>query len=185
MTETRERLTDDELMSLPEDGFKHEYVDGEVTSVPTSGKHDEIILELAFRLRPLLSGRGAMSCGQSGFRMASGNVRVPDLSFMAKERLPNGKASNGFAEGAPDLCVEVISDSERRREMFSKLDEYLTNGARQVWHIFPDSRRVVVYSLTEDVQVFEAADELTGGEIAPEFRCRVADLFEGVSEGAS
>jgi Uma2 family endonuclease len=97
---------------------------------------------------------------------------------MAKERLPGGKASKGFADGAPDLCVEVISDSERRRGMFSKLDEYLQNGAREVWHIFPDSQRVVVYSPTEDVRVFEANDELTGGDIAPGFRCRVAELFD-------
>lgn len=180
MTATRERLTDEQLMSLPEDGFKHEYVDGEVTSVPTSGIHDDVIVRLSFLLFPALRGLGAMSCGQSGFRMANGNVRVPDLSFMTKERLPDGKASTGFTEGAPDLCVEVISDSERRREMFSKLDEYLANDARQVWHIFPDSRRVIVYSPTEDTRVFEADDELTAGDIAPHFRCRVAELFEGV-----
>ena len=184
MVETTERLTDEQLMSLPEDGFKHEYVDGEVTSVPTSGIHDDIIMELGSLMRPFLRGRGAMSCGQSGFRMVNGNVRVPDLSFMAKERLPGGKASRGFAEGAPDLCVEVISDSERRREMFGKLDEYLANGARQVWHIFPDSRRVVVYSPTEDPRVFEAGDELTAGDIAPAFRCRVADLFEGADSAS-
>lgn len=180
MTETAERLTDEELMNLPEDGFKHEYVDGEVTSVPTSGIHDDVIARLMVLIGPLLLPRGAMSAGQSGFRMANGNVRVPDLSFMSRERLPGGKASKGFAEGAPDLCVEVISDSERRREMFSKLDEYLANGALQVWHIFPDSRRIVVYSPGEDTHVFEAEDDLMAGDISPEFRCRVADLFEGI-----
>jgi Uma2 family endonuclease len=181
MTETSERMTDERLMNHPEDGFKHEYVYGEVTSVPTSGKHDEVILKLALPLRPLLSGRGALSCGQAGFRMANGNMRVSDLSFMAKERRPGGKVSNGFGDHATDLCVEVIPESERQREMYRKLDECLANGACKVLQIFPDSEAVVVYTPTDDVRVFEAGDTLIAGDIAPEFRCRVATMFEDIT----
>jgi Uma2 family endonuclease len=173
-------MTDERLMNHPEDGFKHEYVYGEVTSVPTSGIHDDIIVRLSYLLYPLLSGRGAMSCGQTGFRMRNSNMRVPDLSFMVKDRLPGGKVSNGFADRTPDLCVEVVSDLERRRGMYRKLDEYFANGACKVLQIFPDSRRVVVYSLTDEVRIFEAGDTLITGELAPEFRCRVADVFERV-----
>jgi Uma2 family endonuclease len=179
MTETIERLTDEQLMNLPEDGFKHEYVDGEVTSTAVTGLHEDLGAILMYLLTPHALKVGRIYGSSVGCRMRDGNIRVPDVSVMRSERLPGGRSPNTFLEGAPDLCVEIISPSENRTDMFRKISEHFDSGAQQVWHIFPDTRKVVVYSLTEDVRVYEEDDELTGGETVPEFRCRVAELFGG------
>ncbi|MBV9850358.1 MAG: Uma2 family endonuclease [Armatimonadetes bacterium] len=56
--------------------------------------------------------------------MVNGHVRSPDVSFMQKSRLADGKPSKGFQDGAPDLCVEIISPSEEPAEMRRNLAEY-------------------------------------------------------------
>jgi Uma2 family endonuclease len=114
----------------------------------------------------------------SGFRMKSGNVRSPDLSLMRRDRLPEGRAASGFGDGAPDVCVEVISPPEDQREIIRKLNEYFESGAQQVWHIYSATRNVVVYSLTADIRYLGPDDELDGGELLPGFRCEVASLFD-------
>lgn len=181
MVATKRRLTDEELMSLPDDGFKHEYVDGEVTSVAVTGLHEDIGAILMYFLTPYALKVGRIYGSSVGCRMRDGNIRVPDVSVMRSDRLPGGRSPNGFLEGAPDLCVEIISPSESRPDMFRKISEYFDSGARQVWHVFPESRKIAVYSLTDEVRVYEADDEITGGEIVPGFHCRVADLFEGIA----
>ena len=178
MTTAEGQVTEEQFMQWPEDGYKHELVDGEVVSVPTSGEHDEVISRLNFLLYPLLTGKGYLSCGQTGFRMASGNIRVPDLSFMSRERLPGGKASKGFADGAPDLCVEVLSPSERRGDILRKVGEFFESGARVVWLIDADARTVIEYlSDRLESRTYAGGDELALDVITPGFRLPTADLF--------
>lgn len=172
------RLSEDEFMRLPDDGRKYELVDGELKEVPTSFLHDTIGIQLAVRLQPFARGRGFLAGSQAGFRMASRNVRCPDVSFTRKERLPGGKPPDTFGDAAPDLCIEIISPSEERADMQRKVREYFASGAEQVWHLFPDARQVIVYRAPDDSATLEAADEITGGDLLPGFACRVADLFE-------
>src|ERR1051326_6789552 len=108
MAITKTRMTEEEFMRLPENGRKYELVDGEAKEVPAGMRHDEYGAHLCFLLYPYTRGRGALCGSQAGFRMASGNVRVPDVSFTRKERLPDGRAPEGFGDAAPDLCIEII-----------------------------------------------------------------------------
>jgi Uma2 family endonuclease len=172
------RLTEDEFLRLPDDGRKYELVDGELKEVPAGYQHDVLVAFLITLLMPFARGRGFLAASSAGFRMTAGNVRSPDVSFARKERLPGGQPTKGFADLAPDLCIEIISPSEERADMERKVREYFASGAFQVWHLFPDARRVIVFRAPEDSATLEADDEITGGDILPGFACRVADLFE-------
>ena len=178
MPATLERITDEQLMQLPEDGFKHEYVDGKVTDVPTGGPHGDI----AATIIALLIGAGLKRFGRVldsgvGCRMRSGNLRCPDVSFIRKENLPDGRVPEGFLERAPDLCIEVISPSEDRQDALRKVEEYLDSGAQEVWRVFMESQRVVVYRSFDDVHTFEGDQELASPDLLPGFRCTVAEIF--------
>lgn len=173
------KLTEEEFMALPDDGRKYELVDGEAQEVSTGLDHGEI----ALLLHGLLVAAGVgkymrMFDSGTGFRMSSGNVRSPDLSLIRRDRLPEGRAAVGFGDGAPDLCVEIISPSEDQRDIIRKLNEYFDSGAQLVWHIYPATRNVVVYSLAADIRYLGTDDELDGGELLPDFRCKVANLFD-------
>jgi len=177
------RVTEEELLCLPKDGpgnptlAKYELVDGRLREVPTTFTHDAICLNLILLLGPHMKGRGAGTTGQSGFRMTDGNIRVPDFSFTRKSRLPGGKVPDAFGDLAPDLCVEIISPSEERADMARKVREYFDAGAEQVWHVFPDQQRVVVFTSPAETRTLDAGDTLTAGDILPGFSCRVGDLF--------
>ena len=174
----RRKITEEELMRLPKDGRKWELVDGEAREAPAGHKHDAIGIQVAFLLKPFARGRGVVAGSQAGFRMASGNVRSPDVSFTRKERMPGGQPSEGFEDFAPDLAVEIISPSEQADEMARKVAEYFGAGAEQVWHLFPETKQGTVYFSPFDMVSFGPEDELDAGDLLPGFSCRVEDLFD-------
>ncbi len=175
---TRRRLTEEEFLRLPDDGRKYELVQGEVKEVPVGHRHDILGAQLIVRLVPATNKRGYVAGSQAGFRMANGNVRSPDVSYMLKERLAGGHPSEGFADGAPDLAVEIVSPNESTSELLQKVGEYFESGAKQVWLLFPETQTVKVYTAPFEVQTLHADDELTGGALLPDFRCKVRELFE-------
>ncbi len=164
-------------MRLPDDGRKYELVDGEAKEVPAGVEHDAIVAHIIVLLAPFVKNLGFLTASSAGFRMVTGNIRSPDVSFVLRERLPEGKPPKGFMDGAPDLAIEVISPNEDWADMGRKLGEYFMSGAKQVWLIDPDAVTVTVYKSLTDVQVFHANDEIAGGDLLPEFRCKVADLI--------
>ncbi len=136
-----------------------------------------ITVNIVWQFAPHIRGKGVMSIGKAGFRMANGNIRVPSASFTRKERLPGGHAPNDFGDLAPDLCVEIISPSEEWADMARKVREYFDGGAQFVWHVFPERQQVTVFTSPTETQTFEGDDILDAGDILPGFSCRVNDLF--------
>lgn len=172
-------VSEEEFLRWPEDGYKYELVEGEVKAVsPVYLEHDELVAYLIALLRPFTRGKGRLYASSAGFRMAAGNIRSPDVSFMRKERLPGGRSPRSFGTGAPDLCIEIISASEDRQEMQRKVEEYFASGAQQVWQLYPDSQRLLLFTSSTDLVVFEAGDEVSGGDLLPGFQCKVAELFD-------
>jgi Uma2 family endonuclease len=109
--------------------------------------------------------------------MKSGNIRSPDVSFTLKERFPDGRPPKGFGDLAPDLCIEIISPSEDEEDGSRKVEEYFAAGAQQVWHLFRETQQVTVYRSSAEKKIYQADEEIDGGDLLPGFRCRVADLF--------
>lgn len=173
---TQDRWTESDLLRLPRDGRKYELVEGRIRIVPTGGRHGRIGAHLTGivarqSLHPFYDS-------STGFRMAGGNIRSPDLSVMRRQRLPEGKTPIGFIDGAPDLAIEIISPDEREADIRAKLHDYFTSGAQEVWLLYPERREVWRYRSMDAVEVLGAEDTLTGGDLLPDFAVRVAELFE-------
>ncbi len=174
----RRRMTEEEFLRLPDDGRKWELVDGKAKEVPAGHRHDVMVINIGAMLKPFARGRGFVAGSQAGFRMASGNVRSPDVSFTRKERLPDGLPAESFESMAPDLAIEIISPSEQPDEMARKVAEYFGAGAEQVWHLFPDTRRVTVYTSPFNTADFGPEETLDAGDLLPGFSCRAEELFD-------
>jgi len=175
---TRRKMTEEEFLRLPDDGRKWELVEGEAREVPAGHEHAVMVINIGVMLKPFARGRGFVAGSQAGFRMASGNIRSPDVSFTRKERMPGGQPSEGFEDFAPGLAVEIISPSEQPDEMARKVAEYFGAGAEQVWHLFPDTRRVTVYYSPFDTADFGPQETLDAGDLLPGFSCRAEELFD-------
>ena len=111
-------------------------------------------------------------------RLASGLVRIPDVSFISWSRLPDRRIPDqAIADLVPDLAVEVISRGNTRKEMSRKLREYFTAGVQLVWYVYPEAREVHVYTSVDRVHVMSERQSLDGGNVLPGFALSVAELF--------
>ena len=57
------------------------------------------------------------------------------------------KYRNGRIWGAPDLVIEVLSPSTRRKDMQLKMYKYAGAGVREYWMVDPEKKLVVQYDL--------------------------------------
>ena len=61
-------------------------------------------------------------------------VRQPDLLFVSNE---NSGILGDRIEGGPDLVVEILSPSNNRVDVDSKLEDYAQIGVRECWIVSP------------------------------------------------
>jgi Uma2 family endonuclease len=172
-------VTDEDLLRLPRDGRKYELVDGAIRMSPAGLRHEEIVVRLIARLLETVRPRqlGKVFGSSAGYRLPGGNVRSPDVSFVAEGRLPGGTAPEGFGELAPDLAVEVLSPEDQPREILDKVGEYLAAGVRLVWVIDPRKRRAAVHRSLTNVQEIAESGALEGQDVLPGFSCPLADIL--------
>jgi Uma2 family endonuclease len=180
MAATTQPITDADLLALPRDGRKYELVDGEIRVSPAGMRHEDVGANLLARLWTFVRARGlGRTFGSSvGYRLPNGNLRSPDVSFVATERMPGGKPPKGFGELAPDLAVEILSPDDSQREVFDKVGEYLRAGSRLVWVIDPEEETAAIYRSLTQVRRIERDGALDGEDVLPGFTCPLAELFE-------
>jgi Uma2 family endonuclease len=108
---------------------------GRMIMSPPSSYHSALQVELASRLR-VLGGRAFVDVSI----LTPGGVFVPDAAWASADFM----AARGFETPygqAPEICVEVTSPSNSRKEMREKIDAYLAAGAEEVWLVYPNSKR--------------------------------------------
>jgi Uma2 family endonuclease len=112
-------------------------------------------------------------------RLFPNQLRIPDVSFTTWARLPNDNAHlQQIADWTPDLCVEVLSESNTQREMQRKRRDYFRGGAKLVWEVHPIEETVTVYETDPSHGiVLTKEDVLTGGDVLPEFTLKLAEFF--------
>jgi Uma2 family endonuclease len=117
--------------------------------------------------------------GEAGMmRLAAGLVRIPDVSFVSWDRLPGRRVPREpIPDLAPDLAVEVLSESNTAREMERKLHDYFAAGVRLVWYVDPEARTVRVYTAPDQSALLREEDTLDGGAVPPGFALPLRELF--------
>jgi Uma2 family endonuclease len=181
--------TPEELLALP-DEKNYELVDGRLVERNMSILSSWVAGELHFRIR---SHCQAAACGWAFpegtgftcFPAAPRLMRKPDVSFIRNERMPAAAWNEGYCSIVPDLVVEVVSPHDLSWEVEQKLREWLTAGVPLVWVVHPEVRGVRVHRGDGRVSELNVGDELSGEEILPGFRCRVAEIFPPWAEAAA
>ncbi len=103
--------------------------------------------------------------------------RMPDVSFVSNARLDQPDLAGMLYNGAPDLAVEILSDSNTPAQIAQKIEEYLNAGGRAVWVIDIDARTLTVHTSDTPPLILTDADAIDGGDYLPGFSCPVADLL--------
>jgi Uma2 family endonuclease len=177
-------VTADELLAMPDDGYRYELVKGELIQMsPPGDEHGRVTMHVAAPLYQHVKehGLGVVYAAETGFKLESDpdTVRAPDVAFVSRTRAEQAGKVEGYWIGAPDLAVEVLSPNDQRRRVDEKVAHWLAAGSRMVWVVSPKLRTVTVYLSLTDISVLTEKDTLHGSHVIPGFQIAVADLFQG------
>ncbi len=182
MTTQTRPITADDLLRMPDDGFRYELIEGTLSQTTLAGhQHGRIAINVSTPLAQHVKANnlGVVYAAETGFKLASDpdTVRAPDVAFVRRERVEAVGDSEGFWPGTPDLAVEVISPGDSYTDVEENLFDWLDAGTRLVIVANPRKRLVTVYRSLTDVVVLTEADVLDGGDVVPGFAIPVKDIF--------
>jgi Uma2 family endonuclease len=120
-------LADPTLKDLPYKIELNEY--GKIVMTPASNKHGSVQSRIARKLWH--AGDDGEVITECSIDTEKG-VKVADVAWCSETFLARHGLETPFTE-APELCVEVISPSNSKREMDEKIALYFSRGAMEVW----------------------------------------------------
>ena len=141
------KLTYDDFVLFPDDGKRHELIDGEhyVTAAPNT-KHQQVSMDLTFLLRSWLEDHpvGRLFAAPYDIVLSQFDVVEPDLIYLSNERAAEIMTTLHL-RGAPELVVEIGSPSTRQRDETIKRHLYAKTGVSEYWFVDPELDIVRVY----------------------------------------
>ena len=174
-------ITAAELERMP-DGEHFELVNGVLREMaPPGGEHGYLQIELGAELRQFVKQHGlGRVYGEVGFVIMQNpdTVLAPDVAFVRAGRVLPKVRQSTLLRQIPDLAVEIVSPSDRVRQVIDKVNTYLHAGVPMIWTVEPKRRRVLVWDEHDLIQVFGPGQTLDGGDLLPGFQLQIDDLFD-------
>ena len=179
------KLTYDDFVQFPDDGKRHELIDGEhyVTPSPNT-KHQTIALNLAGHLWSYVHKHRTGRVFTAPFDVVFSDFDIvePDLLFVSKARQADVLTAK-HVRGAPDLVVEIGSPSTRKRDETIKRRLYERFGVSEYWIIDPELDAIKVYRTTDGrfervAELSLERDDVLESPLFPNFALRLFDIFD-------
>jgi Uma2 family endonuclease len=175
-------MTADDLLQLPDDGWRYELVRGELRKMAPSGdEHGAITMSIGGSLNQYVKTHnlGVVYAAETGFIIATDpdTVRAPDVAFVRRERVAATGLLRSYRRGAPDLVVEVVSPNDLYTEGAEKVDEWIEAGVRLVWVVDPRRQTITVHQPDQPSVKLTVADQLDGGDVVPGWTLPVREVF--------
>ena len=147
----RTKLTYDEYVQLPDDGRRHEIIDGEHCVSPSPGSsHQNASRHIQFALYDQIEKTGMAQVFNAPMDLELSPVDVvqPDLIVVLNERREIILPSR--IRGVPDLVVEILSPSTADRDQGVKRLLYEAAGVPEYWVVDIEDRAVLKYVLSDE-----------------------------------
>jgi len=176
------KLTYEDYVLIPEDGRRHEILDGEhyVTPAPFV-RHQLISSNLHSLLGPFIRKQrlGKLLAAPTDVLFSPHDIAQPDLFFISSER--QGILTEPNVQGAPDLVIEILSKRTRRRDERLKLERYDLCGVLEYWIVDPQRQGAKVYRRDDGrlrlAATLSVGDALTT-PLLPGLEIPLAEIFE-------
>jgi Uma2 family endonuclease len=182
MATANQLVTAEELLRMPDDGYRYELVRGELRKMAPAGHlHGRIAINVTTPLDQHVRAHnlGTVYAAETGFKLASNPdvVRAPAVAFIRRERVEEVGDVEGYWPGAPDLAVEVISPSDTYSDVQEKVFDWIEAGTRMVVLVMPRKRTVTIYRSLTDIVMLTGHDTLDGGDVVPGWKIPVSEVF--------
>jgi Uma2 family endonuclease len=179
----RRKLTYEDYLLFPEDGNRHEILDGEhfVTAAPNL-LHQSIVVELISWIAPFVRRHrlGRLYVAPADVLLGEHDVVQPDLLFVSQARARILTEMN--VQGAPDLVIEVLSPSTRRRDEGLKLERYELLGVQEYWMVDPARPAARIYRRSGErlqtvAELTASASDVLTSPLFPGLEIPLAEIF--------
>ena len=184
MTNVQIAWTSADLELLPDNDNHYEIINGELSMTRAPHwKHQRTIGKICTALENWIgeTGNGAVIINPGIIFRDTDNV-IPDLVWMTSERLEHGVDESGHLIAAPELVVEVLSESQADvlRDKQSKLKLYSNQGVQEYWIVDWRLKSVEVYrrkqGKLELAMTLLEEDEITSSLLSG-FSCQVSTFL--------
>ena len=165
------------------DDVRREIINGEVYAMASPSQlHQRTSALLHYKLTGFLLGKTCRAyAAPFDVRLAVNQfddiIVQPDLVVICDHsKLEDGKS----CKGAPDMAVEIISESTARRDRITKLNLYSKAGIREYWIVDPIEKTVLVCLLEDGnykVYGYEEADTINIA-VLEDCKIKLSEIFE-------
>ena len=178
------KLTYEDYVLIPDDGQRHEIIDGEhyVTAAPFLS-HQRLAFLLTLRVGGFVETNrlGLFFFAPADVLLSAYDVVQPDMFFISSERAAIAGLKN--VQGAPDLVIEILSPRTHRLDGGAKLQAYERFGVREYWMFDLFKRGVQPWErmgegLRPKPFLSAAAGDVLASPLLPGFELPLAELFE-------
>ena len=150
-----------DLDAMPDDGRRHELLDGALIVTPApADRHQAIVVNLIVLLKQAASAELRVRTAPYDVILAEDTIVQPDVLLARKRDI-----TESGLPGVPVLAVEVLSPSTRLMDLNLKRARYEEAGIPHYWVVDPDEPALIAFELRE-------------GAYVESVRVGGADLFE-------
>ena len=161
------KLTYEDFLLFPDDGKRHELIDGEhyVTPAPNT-KHQAIVWNLILLIGNYLQSHpvGRAFSAPLDVVFSDFDIVEPDLLFVSRAR-QDEILTKQHVRGAPDLVVEISSPGTRKRDETIKRRLYERFAVSEYWVIDPELDTIKVYRRVDERYMRAAELSLENGDV--------------------
>ena len=183
--ESRTKLTYDDFVLFPDDGMRHELIDGEHYVTPSPNpKHQIVLGNLHLMTGSWLRDRrlGRVMLSPLDVVFTKFDVVEPDLLYVSNERAAQVLTSKNV-QGVPELVVEIGSPSTRKRDETIKKRLYERGGVSEYWFVDPELDVVRVYRMgargfEKPVELWREAGDVLSTSLLPGLELPLMRIFE-------
>ena len=154
------RLTYDDFVLFPDDGKRHEIIDGEhyVTPAPNV-RHQVLVRRLVYDLEHYFRAHpqtGQVFAAPLDVLLSAYDIVEPDLLVVTGDQ--TGILTEKNVQGPPALVIEVLSKSTRKRDAQTKRRLFERTGVREYWLVDPELDAVQVFRPTAEGRLARVAE---------------------------
>jgi Uma2 family endonuclease len=151
---TAQEMLQDMPLELDTRDYYFEIIEGVEIPMPSPRPlHQRISMRLSYLLHGLVESHhlGEVQAAPSEIRFDEDNLLQPDLFFIARQGSKcHWNPLDDQWQGAPDLCIEILSPSTTKNDRGVKFRLYERFGVGEYWIVDPAARAVEVYQLEGD-----------------------------------
>jgi Uma2 family endonuclease len=160
---------------------KMEFINGEIYfQSPVKAEHNRATLNLAGLLNVFVTRNELGFLGIEKILVSlSRNDYEPDICFFGADKAIEISPKQ-MQFPAPDLAIEVLSDSTERHDRETKFQDYAAHGVKEYWIIDADAQTVEQYFENDGVYdlVLKSADGHIESKVIAGFRIAIRSIFD-------